>query len=59
MFFNEPTHWECNEHRMKSIGRPVLFRDTRWEFVAEPDLQKRQSNTLHFLAARKLTEKKD
>jgi len=58
MYYKEPTLWECNQHRMKELGRPVLS-DSTWEFLPEAEFQRRQSNTVAFLAVRDVPAKRE
>ena len=53
MYYYKPTRWECNIHKMKYVGRPVLFGFHYWKFLSEEEFQQRQRETLDFIRTRK------
>jgi hypothetical protein len=53
MYYYKPTRWECNIHKMKYEGRPVMFGFHNWKFLPEEEFQQRQRETLDFIRTRK------
>jgi len=53
MYYYKRTRWECNIHKMKYVGRPVLFGFTYWKFISEEEFQQRRRETLDFIRTRK------
>jgi len=53
MYYYKPTRWECNIHKMKYVGRPVMLGLLYWEFLSEEEFQQRQRETLDFVRIRK------
>ena len=53
MYYFKPTRWECSEHKMDLVGRPVLSAGRgSWDFIPEPEFQTRQKATEEFLKKR-------
>jgi len=51
LYYWKPTRWECSSHKMKEVGRPVCFLPPghSWEFISEPEFQKKLTLTLAYL----------
>lgn len=52
LYYYKPTRWGSWEHKMKEIGRPVMFNDNSWHFLSEDEFQERQRETQRFILRR-------
>lgn len=59
LYYKEPTRWASNMARLDKLGRPVMDPSGHWEFLNEPEFQRRHAQTIQFLAARRIVQQRE